>query len=246
MGVGALFDFEAGVVARAPGIIRKAHAEWLWRLAMEPRRMWTRYVVGNPVFVARAAVNALRKPVAQARPAMPVTKRILDVTVASTAIACLAPAFLGTALAVKLSSRGPVLFRQTRVGLNGAPFQMLKFRSMHTDAEARLAAIRGRSEREGVCFKMKDDPRLTPVGGLIRRYSLDELPQLLNVLRGDMSLVGPRPALPSEVANYPTGALRRLDAVPGITGVWQVSGRADVAFGRWSRWMWPISGRGRS
>ncbi|WP_316015088.1 WecB/TagA/CpsF family glycosyltransferase [Roseobacter sp. HKCCA0434] len=231
MGVGALFDFEAGVVPRAPGSLRRAGLEWTWRLAVEPRRMFRRYVLGNPAFVWRAARNALRTP----RPrsdAMPWTKRLLDLTVASAALVALSPVLIGTALAVRLTSRGPVLFRQERVGLDGERFTMLKFRSMHVDAEARRAALLGQSEREGVCFKMRDDPRLTPVGGLIRRYSLDELPQLWNVIRGDMSLVGPRPALPEEVAAYPIGALRRLRAVPGITGIWQVSGRAEIAFGR--------------
>ena len=231
MGVGALFDFEAGMVPRAPKVLRRTGLEWGWRLAVEPRRMFGRYVIGNPLFVARAAVESLRAP-APVRAAMPLGKRLLDVTVASAAILSLTPVLAATALAVKSTSRGPVLFRQTRVGLDGRKFTMLKFRSMHVDAEARRAALLSQSERDSVCFKMKKDPRLTSVGGFIRRYSLDELPQLLNVLRGDMSLVGPRPALPEEVAAYPTHALRRLQAVPGITGIWQVSGRAEVPFGR--------------
>ena len=231
MGVGALLDFQAGEVSRAPAPLRRAGLEWTWRLAMEPRRMFGRYVVGNPLFMARAAMHALSAAPAQGA-AMPAGKRLLDVVVATLAMAALLPVLAGTALAVRATSRGPVFFRQTRVGLDGRTFSMVKFRSMHVDAEARRAALLAQSERDGVCFKMRDDPRLTPVGRFIRRYSLDELPQLWNVLRGDMSLVGPRPALPEEVAAYPAGALRRLRAVPGITGIWQVSGRAEIAFGR--------------
>lgn len=231
MGVGALFDFEAGRVSRAPTLLRKAGLEWTWRLAVEPRRMFLRYVLGNPVFVARAAVDALRSRPARSV-AMPPAKRALDLTLATAALLALAPLLAATALAVRLTSRGPVLFRQERVGLNGASFEMIKFRSMHVDAEARREALLAASERDGVCFKMKNDPRLTRVGRFIRRYSIDELPQLWNVIRGEMSLVGPRPALPNEVAQYPTGALRRLRAVPGITGIWQTSGRAEIGFER--------------
>lgn len=231
MGVGALFDFEAGRVSRAPLLLRKAKLEWVWRLAMEPRRMFKRYVLGNPAFVARAILNAGQQRRVTA-PAMPMSKRILDITVASTAILALSPIFAFSALAIKATSRGPVFFRQERVGYRGETFSMIKFRSMFQDAEARRETLLTQSEREGVCFKMRSDPRITRVGRFIRRYSIDELPQLLNVLRGDMSLVGPRPALPAEVAVYPTGALRRLNAVPGITGIWQVSGRAEIGFAR--------------
>ena len=231
MGVGALFDFEAGCVSRAPKLLRKRGLEWTWRLAIEPRRMASRYLLGNPVFIGRAVLNALRAPSARAQ-AMPLPKRILDITVAGSALLALSPLLLASAVAVKTTSRGPVLFRQTRVGLNGEKFEMLKFRSMHVDAEARRAALLSESQRDGLCFKMQNDPRLTLIGGFIRRFSIDELPQLWNVIRGDMSIVGPRPALPEEVAAYPTPALRRLSGVPGITGIWQVSGRAEVGFDR--------------
>jgi exopolysaccharide biosynthesis WecB/TagA/CpsF family protein len=231
MGVGALFDFNAGRVNRAPVALRKAKLEWAWRLALEPRRMFKRYVLGNPAFVARAAVHAGQYRRLNA-PAMPLSKRILDITVASTALLALSPVFVTTALAVKATSRGPVFFRQERVGYKGQKFPMIKFRSMYQDAEARRELLLEQSERDDVCFKMRADPRITRIGRFIRRFSIDELPQLLNVLRGDMSLVGPRPALASEVALYPTGALRRLDAIPGITGIWQVSGRAEVGFAR--------------
>jgi exopolysaccharide biosynthesis WecB/TagA/CpsF family protein len=231
MGVGALLDFEAGVVPRAPKALRRAGLEWTWRLAQEPRRMFARYVLGNPAFVARTALAALRTRSLRPAP-MPPAKRALDLIAATTALAVLSPLLIATALAVRLTSPGPVLFRQERVGLDGRRFVMVKFRSMHVDAEARRNALLARSERDAICFKMRDDPRLTPVGAFIRRYSIDELPQLWNVIRGDMSMVGPRPALPQEVAAYPGGALRRLRAVPGITGIWQVSGRAEVPFGR--------------
>ncbi|UWQ98425.1 WecB/TagA/CpsF family glycosyltransferase [Rhodobacteraceae bacterium S2214] len=231
MGVGALFDFKAGRVSRAPAVVRKAKLEWAWRLALEPRRMFKRYVLGNPAFVARAMVQAGRTRRITA-PAMTVSKRALDISVASVALVALSPVFVTTAVAVKMTSRGPVFFKQDRVGHRGTSFSMIKFRSMYQDAETRRDALVENSEREGVCFKMRADPRITRVGRFIRRYSIDELPQILNVLRGEMSLVGPRPALPSEVAMYPAAAMRRLNAIPGITGIWQVSGRADIGFSR--------------
>jgi lipopolysaccharide/colanic/teichoic acid biosynthesis glycosyltransferase len=134
------------------------------------------------------------------------------------------------ALAIKATSQGPVLFKQTRIGQGGRPFRMLKFRSMYIDAEARRAELLDRSDRDGVCFKSRHDPRVTAVGRLLRRTSLDELPQLVNVLKGDMSLIGPRPALPEEVAAYPPAALERLSVPAGISGLWQVSGRAEIGF----------------
>lgn len=231
MGVGALFDFVAGHVQRAPTLIRKAKLEWAWRLALEPRRMFKRYVLGNPAFVGRAILNAKISAPAS-RPAMTVSKRALDITVSLAALLALSPVLAATMLSIKATSRGAVFFYQERVGHRGERFKMIKFRSMYQDAEARRADLLAQSERDGVCFKMKHDPRVTRIGRFIRRYSIDELPQLWNVLRGDMSLVGPRPALPSEVAAYPTGALRRLDAIPGITGIWQVSGRAEISFDR--------------
>ena len=134
------------------------------------------------------------------------------------------------ALAIKLGDGGPVLFRQARVGLDGSTFTMLKFRSMRMDAEARLAELRSTNPNIGMMFKLQDDPRITRVGSFLRRYSLDELPQLFNVLGGSMSLVGPRPPLQSEVDGYEDHARRRLLVTPGVTGLWQVSGRSLLSW----------------
>ena len=157
-------------------------------------------------------------------------KRPLDLALTLPGLIALLPVFLIVALAIKLTSPGPVFFVQTRVGLLGKTFGILKFRSMYQDAEARRAAVLATSDREGLCFKSRNDPRITPIGRFLRRFSIDELPQLFNVVKGDMSLVGPRPALPEEVENYPLAALERLAVLPGITGVWQVSGRAEIGF----------------
>ncbi|KIN64489.1 Glycosyl transferase, WecB/TagA/CpsF family [Sulfitobacter noctilucicola] len=225
MGVGAALDFFAGNVVRAPAWVRKAKSEWVWRLAMEPRRLAKRYLEGNFSFLARAAKQSM----ATWTPAS-VAKRLLDITVALCALVLLSPILLLTALAIKTESKGPALFTQTRVGKDGRPFTMIKFRSMVSDAEALRSSVLEQSDRDGICFKSKSDPRITRVGRFIRRTSIDELPQILNVLRGQMSIVGPRPALPCEVEVYPQRALGRLAVKPGITGVWQVSGRADVSF----------------
>ena len=158
-------------------------------------------------------------------------KAAFDRAVAGTALLLLAPLLLVIALVVRLSSRGPALFRQTRVGEDGRTFTMLKFRSMCLDAEDRLAELDHLNERaEGLLFKVRSDPRVTRLGRLLRKYSLDELPQLLNIVRGDMSLVGPRPPLPTEVSRYATDVRRRLLVKPGLTGLWQVSGRSDLSW----------------
>ncbi len=141
------------------------------------------------------------------------------------------PVLLGLALGVRLTSRGGALFTQTRVGVDGRTFTMFKFRSMYADAESRLAGLEALNESaDGLLFKMKDDPRVTPIGRFLRRFSLDEVPQLLNVVRGDMSLVGPRPPLPREVAQYGADVRRRLLVRPGLTGLWQISGRSDLSW----------------
>jgi lipopolysaccharide/colanic/teichoic acid biosynthesis glycosyltransferase len=140
------------------------------------------------------------------------------------------PLLVGIALAVKLGSRGPVLFKQRRVGRGNSTFTMLKFRTMVVDAENRLAALAEQSEGNTVLFKLRVDPRVTKVGTFLRRYSMDELPQLINVLRGEMSLVGPRPPLEQEVAMYAADDTRRMLVKPGLTGLWQVSGRSDLSW----------------
>jgi exopolysaccharide biosynthesis polyprenyl glycosylphosphotransferase len=160
-------------------------------------------------------------------------KRLFDIVVSATGLLLISPVLVGAALAVKLTSRGPVLFHQERVGLLGRRFKMLKFRSMVQNAEALKRDLESQNEQQGPVFKMKNDPRVTPVGRFIRKYSIDELPQLVNVLRGDMSLVGPRPPLPSEVAKYEAWQLRRLSVRPGITCVWQVQGRSEISFDDW-------------
>jgi exopolysaccharide biosynthesis polyprenyl glycosylphosphotransferase len=157
-----------------------------------------------------------------------VVKRALDVVVSATLLVALLPLFGAIALAVRLSTPGPVLFRQRRVGLNGRIFVMFKFRSMYRDAEQRLAELRERNEMDGPVFKLKEDPRITPIGAFLRRFSLDELPQLWNVFIGDMSLVGPRPPIPGEVSLYERRDRRRLSMRPGITCTWQVSGRNEI------------------
>jgi exopolysaccharide biosynthesis polyprenyl glycosylphosphotransferase len=158
-----------------------------------------------------------------------VAKAVIDTVGALGVMVVLSPLLLAAAVAVKVSSPGSVLFKQTRIGRDGAPFGMYKFRSMYVDAEARLGELQAFNDHEhGVLFKMANDPRVTRVGRLLRRYSIDEVPQLFNVLRGQMSLVGPRPPLPGEVARYERDVHRRLLVKPGMTGLWQVSGRSDL------------------
>ncbi|MFJ7202484.1 sugar transferase [Streptomyces sp. NPDC098789] len=164
------------------------------------------------------------------RGVQPVLKSVLDRVGAALGLLVLSPLFLGVALAIRFGSRGPAFYSQRRIGRDGAPFVMWKFRTMVVDADAKKAELSGSNENDGLMFKMRRDPRVTRVGRLLRRTSLDELPQLLNVLTGDMSLVGPRPPLPDEVARYDEVALRRLTVRPGMTGLWQISGRSDLSW----------------
>ena len=265
IGVGGLFDYHAGRVRRAPLWLREIGLEWLWRILEEPKAKWRRYVLGNPLFIARVLRERWwRRKATAARPSKPgswtarhetarqsadrpkaavrrrwrrgllvrrVAKRVLDILLAAAAIVALAPLLLTTAALIKLESPGPVLFRQWRVGRRGRAFPMYKFRSMFIDAEARLAELAAKNESGGgVLFKMKEDPRVTRVGRIIRRYSIDELPQLINILRGEMSIVGPRPALPAEVEQYSAADRKRLQAKPGLTCLWQIGGRSDLSF----------------
>ena len=235
MGVGALFDFLSNGVPRAPQVLRQTGMEWAFRLYQEPKRLWRRYVLGNPAFLARAAVDAFKVRTARSSDA-PVApgKRALDIVVTSAALLAGLPLFAAGAIAIKATSPGPAIFRQERVGLNGQPFTMYKFRSMYSDAEARRDAITAMNHHGADCvtFKVKHDPRVTWVGRLLRRTSLDELPQLFNILKGDMSLVGPRPPCPQEVARYSESDRRRLAGRPGLTCLWQISGRADIPFAK--------------
>jgi exopolysaccharide biosynthesis polyprenyl glycosylphosphotransferase len=162
-------------------------------------------------------------------------KRALDVACSGLILLLTAPLLLLIALLVKLQDRGPVLFKQTRVGTNGQLFKLYKFRTMVVDAEARLAALAAQNDRMGPLFKMAKDPRVTRVGRFLRASSLDELPQLLNVLRGDMSLVGPRPALPAEVEKFDDELRDRTRVKPGITGLWQVEARDNPSFAAYRR-----------
>jgi lipopolysaccharide/colanic/teichoic acid biosynthesis glycosyltransferase len=160
-----------------------------------------------------------------------VLKRLIDILVSSLLFLCLWPLFLGVALCIKLTDGGPVLFWQTRIGLWGKEFPFPKFRSMVMNAEALKDSILEQSDHEdSITFKMKKDPRVTWIGTIIRKLSIDELPQLWCVLKGDMSLVGPRPPVPREVAEYTLSDRRRLDAIPGLTCIWQVRGRGDIPF----------------
>lgn len=157
-------------------------------------------------------------------------KRVFDVLVAGTGMFVLAPVLGLLALCIKLSSPGPVLYRQRRIGRRGRPFTILKFRTMLRDSDKQVEDLRAQRGVNGLMFKLRDDPRVTPVGRFLRRWSLDELPQLINVIRGEMSLVGPRPALPNEVTRYEDWQFDRLEASPGMSGLWQVSGRSDLSF----------------
>lgn len=158
-------------------------------------------------------------------------KRLMDIFVSTAAILALSPVIVCVAIAIKVESEGGIIFRQIRVGKNGRHFNFYKFRSMRANAEHMKADLKTQNESaDGVIFKMKKDPRITRVGAFIRKFSIDELPQLFNVLEGTMSLVGPRPPLPAEVRLYTLEERKRLHIKPGITCIWQVSGRSDIPF----------------
>ena len=165
-----------------------------------------------------------------------VAKRVFDVALSVVLLVVSAPLLLAAAVAIKVGSPGPVLFKQERVGKRGRRFYVLKLRTMVSDAEARLAELDLLNEADGPLFKIREDPRVTRIGKLLRKLSLDELPQLVNVLRGEMSLVGPRPALPAEVTQWGPELFERLRVQPGITGMWQVRGRSDSSFAQYARW----------
>ena len=178
-------------------------------------------------FLVRSVVNDERRELAL------VIKRLVDIVGSAVGLVVLSPLLLGVALVLRWRQGAPVLFRQTRVGLNGRPFTLYKFRTMVPDAEDHLAEVWHLNQRDGIAFKAADDPRVTPLGRNLRARSIDELPQLWNVLRGEMSLVGPRPPIVSEVAAYDVWHRRRLSMKPGITGLWQVEARRESEFDRW-------------
>ena len=164
-----------------------------------------------------------------------VIKRLIDVVCSFMGVLLLSPLFIIIAIIIKTTSKGPVFFSQKRVGRDGKEFKMYKFRSMVVNAEELKEKLASQNEMSGPMFKMKDDPRVTKVGKFIRKTSIDELPQLLNVLKGDMSLVGPRPSLPKEVAQFEDWMYRRLEVKPGLTCYWQVSGRNNIDFEDWMK-----------
>jgi len=229
MAVGGLFDYYSGNIPRAPHFVRKLGCEWVWRLAQEPRRLAGRYIAGNARFVMTALSYALTARGIRQR-YIDASKRTLDLSIALLVLLLLGPFIAAICLLITAEDRGSPFFMQTRIGEGGKPFRMWKFRSMFKDAEKRRAGLLEQSERDATCFKMKEDPRITRIGKWIRRLSIDEIPQLWNVLKGEMSIVGPRPALPSEVAVYPDEARGRLAGKPGLTCIWQGSGRADIPF----------------
>lgn len=162
-------------------------------------------------------------------------KRIIDLVCSLIGIIALSPVFLIVGIIIKLDSKGSAIFSQKRVGKGGKEFKMYKFRSMVVNAEELKEKLLHQNEMSGPMFKMKDDPRITKIGKFIRKTSIDELPQLINVIKGDMSLVGPRPSLPKEVAKFEPWMMRRLDVKPGLTCYWQVSGRNNIDFDDWMR-----------
>lgn len=254
IGVGGLFDFYSGSIPRAPIWMRKAGIEWVFRLMQEPKRMFRRYIIGNPLFLMRihlwnkkdkaARLKAYKKKsfFENLNVSFPdvsrlnhytyyIFKRLLDTFASAIALVLLSPVLVLVAFLIKLESKGPILFNQIRVGKDGKHFKMHKFRSMVQDAETIKNKLQKSNESEdGVIFKMKNDPRITKIGAFIRKWSIDELPQLVNVLKGDMSLVGPRPPVPSEVKEYVSDDLKRLHTIPGITCYWQISGRSEIPF----------------
>jgi exopolysaccharide biosynthesis polyprenyl glycosylphosphotransferase len=191
------------------------------------------HVLARPVLEELDGIPLLSFTTTSSNPTHLVVKRALDLAVSLFLFFVTLPIQLLAAIAIKLTSSGPVFFRQVRCGLNGRHFTLLKFRTMDAGAEQRLFEVSHLNEMSGPVFKMSKDPRLTVVGRILRRLSIDELPQLVNVIRGDMSLVGPRPPLPEEVAHYQPWQRRRLSMNPGLTCLWQVSGRNEVDFDRW-------------
>lgn len=230
-----LYDAEVVAVASHPDLAGKALRRLAW--ALEERGVELIVSPGlldvaGPRMSIRPSNNLsllhVERPAHATRSVF--LKDVMDRSLAFLLLLMLSPILITVAILIKVTDPGPVFFKQRRVGVRGEIFSIYKFRTMVVDAEKRLEALRAKSDGNGVLFKMKDDPRITGIGRVLRRYSIDELPQLLNVLFGDMSLVGPRPPLPAEVEQYEPDALRRLHVRPGMTGLWQVSGRSDLSW----------------
>jgi exopolysaccharide biosynthesis WecB/TagA/CpsF family protein len=229
LGVGGLFDYYSGRLSRAPNFVRRLGLEWCWRLMLEPRRLGNRYLVGNVQFLVHAFAAAIKGRRLDWFISERI-KRAMDISISIATLIAAAPLMALAAVLIKIHDGGPVFFGQTRIGERGRPFHMKKFRSMSVDAPALRADLLSLSDRDSVCFKMENDPRVTKIGRWLRQYSIDELPQLFNILKGEMSLVGPRPALAEEVLCYSRSDRARLSGRPGLTGIWQTSGRAQIPF----------------
>jgi len=222
-----LMSDDSGVIRLAPRARRDDSDAGVARTAGECCDL-----AGIRDLVGRAPAASLSELIAEPISAR---RRALDILVSGTALVLLSPLFLLVAAAIKLTSRGPVFYRQKRAGLGGEPFWFYKFRSMAIDADARKGELQNENEKDGPIFKMRNDPRITWIGRIIRPLSIDELPQLYNVFRGDMTLIGPRPATLDEVAEYEPWQRERLNSVGGLTCIWQVSGRSEVSFDDWMR-----------
>ena len=191
----------------------------------------------RPCAVSNVPVDDGAAPEVVIREGLPyrISKRVFDLVVSSVALILLVPIIPLIAVMIKLDTPGPVFFRQQRVGRRGRPFAFYKFRSMFVDADERKNEVEALNEQDGPVFKVRSDPRVTNVGRFLRRSSLDEIPQIFNVVKGEMSIVGPRPPLPSEVLRYQPWHRRRLEVTPGITCLWQISGRSHLSFNEWMR-----------
>ncbi len=246
IGVGYVFSFASGAAPRAGRVVQRLGLEWLHRLLHEPRRLARRYLWLGLPFAARMFGRALLRRCAshEAAPELLDTmgplrelalafRRPMHALAAGLLLLLATPLLVACAVAVRLHDGGPAFFVQSRAGLAGRPFRMLKLRTMRPGSDEHKPALLEHNEMSGPVFKMSGDPRVTPIGRLLRRFSLDELPQLVNVVRGDMALVGPRPALLDEVARYEEWQRRRLTIKPGLTGLWQVSGRNEIDFHEW-------------
>jgi len=232
MSVGGLFDFYANKVSRAPLWLRELGCEWIWRIIQEPSRMWQRYIIGNPLFLWRVFRETTGSDDKKSTTSIyRMSKRFIDIVASSIALIILSPVLIITGLAIKIDSKGSILYNQTRIGKNGKAFKFWRFRSMVENAhEMKSSLINDNESSDKVLFKIKKDPRITRVGKVIRKYSIDDLPSFWNVLKGEMTLVGPRPALPEEVEKYSNFDKLRLIVKPGITCYWQISGRSELSF----------------